>query len=321
MLSTLFDGWLTARAFASAQRRGVAPVTFQKVLTPLGRLRVTDTAGPGPVVVFVPDGPNVVEHYQALILRLSSSCRVVCFDMPGFGFSLPAASYTHSLDQGAQTVLDVLNYLNVPRATLAFSCANGFYALRAARLAPDRIAGLVLSQTPSLKAMHAWTMNVVPAPLKIPVLGQLVGWLMRKRAVASWYRLALPRGTDTSEFQDIALNALRCGACFSLAGVVQGLLREPDTALDVIDVPCTVIWGVKDRSHRATDPRSVLEIVPHAEVVEFDDCGHFPDLENSARYAEILQERISRHAATLSMVILRDKKLENPWRKNANIPL
>lgn len=321
MLSSLFDSWLAACAFATAQRRGVAPVAFQKVLTSLGTLRVTDTAGPGPVVVFVPDGPNVIEHYDGLIRRLSSSCRVVCFDMPGFGFSLPAASYTHSLDQGARTVLDVLNHLNIPRATLAFSCANGFYALRTAHLAPDRISSLVLSQTPSLKAMHAWTARVVPAPLKIPVLGQLLGWLMRKRAAASWYRLALPRGTDTSEFQGIGLNALRCGACFSLAGVVQGLLKEPPSALNVVDVPCTVIWGVKDRSHRATDPRSVLEIVPHAEVVEFDGCGHFPDLENSARYAEILQERILRQTATSPGVRRGDKKPENSWRKRGNIPL
>ncbi|HYW57652.1 MAG TPA: alpha/beta hydrolase [Polaromonas sp.] len=297
MLSARLDHWLAARALAGARQVSVAPA-FQEVRTALGGLRVTDTAGSGPVVVFVPDGPNVVEHYDGLIRRLSSSCRVVCFDMPGFGFSLPATSYTHSLDQGAQAVLEVLDHLNIPRATLAFSCANGFYALRAARLAPDKISGLVLSQTPSLQAMHAWTARVVPAPLKIPVLGQWLGWLLRTRAAASWYRVALPRGTDASIFHDLGLNALRCGACFSLAGVVQGLLRESVTALDGVMVPCTVIWGGKDRSHRVTDPRSVLEIVPHAELITFDECGHFPDLENSARYAEILLERISRQAAT-----------------------
>ncbi len=297
MLSARLDRWLTTRVLTGARRRGLVPA-FQEVHTVLGRLRVTDTAGPGPVVVFVPDGPNVVEHYDSLIRRLSPSCRVVCFDMPGFGFSLPAASYTHSLDQGAQAVLGVLDHLNISRATLAFSCANGFYALRAAKLAPSRISGLVLSQTPSLKAMHAWTDRVVPAPLKIPVVGQWLGWLLRQRAAASWYRIALPRGTDAAGFHDVGLNALRCGACFSLAGVVQGLLREPPSVLDGVQVPCTVIWGGKDRSHRDTDPRSVLEIVPQAELIAFDDCGHFPDLENSTRYADILLERILRHAAT-----------------------
>lgn len=295
ILSTRLDRWLAARALAGARRRRVAPA-FEEVHTALGRLRVTDTAGPGPVVVFVPDGPNVVEHYDALIRRLSPSCRVVCFDMPGFGFSLPDASYAHSLAQGAQAVLEVLDQLNIARATLAFSCANGFYALRAAQLAPHRIDGLVLSQTPSLKAMHAWAERVVPAPLKLPVLGQWLGWLFRQRAASSWYRIALPRGSDATGFREVGLHALRCGACFSLAGVVQGLLREPVAALDGVQTPCTLVWGSQDWSHHDTDPMSILHVVPHADVIRFDDCGHFPDLENSARYAQILLERISRQA-------------------------
>jgi pimeloyl-ACP methyl ester carboxylesterase len=100
-------------------------------------------------VVFVPDGPNVIEHYAGLILALSERLRVVCFDMPGFGHSLPR------LEQGANTVLAVLDRLDIRSATLAFSCANGFYALRAARLAPGRVSSLFLSRTPSLDAMHA----------------------------------------------------------------------------------------------------------------------------------------------------------------------
>jgi pimeloyl-ACP methyl ester carboxylesterase len=296
MLSTRLDRWLATRARKVARRRGAVPAGFQEVPTSAGRVRVADTGGLGPVVVFVPDGPNVVEHYAGLIARLSPACRVVCFDMPGFGFSVPGAAYAHSLDQGAQVVLDVLDQLGIARVTLAFSCANGFYALRAARLAPERILGLVLSQTPSLKAMHAWTARVVPAPLKVPVLGQWLGWLFRRRAASGWYRIALPSGTDASGFRDVGLQALRCGACFSLAGVVQGLLREPANALGGIQAPCTVIWGRKDRSHRQTEPRSLLEIVPHAELIEFDQCGHFPDLENSGPYVRILLEAMSRHA-------------------------
>lgn len=300
MLSARLDCWLAARTLASARRRRVAPA-FREVHTATGSLRVTDSGGSGPVVVFVPDGPNVVEHYEALIQRLSPSCRVVCFDMPGFGFSLPGEGYAHSLDQGGRTVLEVLDQLNISRATLAFSCANGFYALRAAQLAPQRISGLVLAQTPSLQAMHAWTERVVPAPLKLPVLGQSLGWLFRRRAASSWYRIALPRGTDAATFREAGLRALSCGACFSLAGVVQGLIREPVNALNGVQTPCTLIWGGKDRSHRDTDPLSILQVVPHADVIRFDECGHFPDLENSARYADILLERISRQAATPPM--------------------
>jgi len=33
---------------------------------------------------------------------------------------------------------------------------------------------------------------------------------------------------------------------------------------------------------------SFLELVPKAEVVRFEDCGHFPDLEQPERFADLL---------------------------------
>ncbi|MGG1946486.1 alpha/beta hydrolase [Trinickia sp. NRRL B-1857] len=253
-----------------------------------------DSASDKPCVVLVPDGPNVIEHYDRLIELLTPHLRVVCFDMPGFGHSLPSPSYEHSLNQGAAAVLGVLDGLNIKSTTLAFSCANGFYALRAAQIAPDRILHLVLSQTPSLTAMHRWVDRIIPWPLKTPVVGQIVGWLFQKKAANKWYNVALPKATRAQPFQDKALNALNNGACFCLAGVVQGLCREHEESLSNVTTPITVIWGTKDRSHKPTDPNSLCKSVPHAEVVQFQDCGHFPDVEQPERYAEILLERIAK---------------------------
>ena len=257
-----------------------------------GAVRLFDSGTAGPVVVMAPDGPNVIEHHHGVMSRLAASCRVICFDMPGFGFSLPRPDYTHSLDDGAAVVIDVLDSLQIPRATLAFSCANGLYALRAAKLAPDRIAGLVLSQTPSVASMHAWTDRTIPRPLRVPVLGQGVGWLLRERAALGWYGAALPRTTDPSSFRDVARTALRAGACFCLAGVVQGLTREEPAALQPVQQPCTLLWGGSDRSHKHTDPASLLDTAPRAEIVELDQCGHFPDLEAPERFTVLVQEQV-----------------------------
>jgi len=247
-------------------------------------------------VVLVPDGPNVIEHYDVLIGLLSRRLRVVCFDLPGFGYSFPQSSYGHSLDQGARAVLGVLDSLGIEKAALAFSCANGFYALRAASLAPERITSLVLSQTPSLAAMHAWTRRVIPWPLRIPVVGQIAAWLFRRKAARQWYGIALPRTTAPQPFQDKALDALSRGACFCLAGVVQGLGRESVTSLRGVATPCTMIWGAKDHSHKHTDPTSLRELVPTSEIVTFENCGHFPDVESPERFAALLIEKVEMHA-------------------------
>jgi pimeloyl-ACP methyl ester carboxylesterase len=264
--------------------------------TPVGSVCVYDSGSTKPCVVLVPDGPNVLEHYEALIGLLSDELRVVCFDMPGFGRSLPQASYTHSLDDGAQAVLGVMDALGIAQATLAFTCANGFYALRAAQIAPHRIVQLVLSQTPSLQAMHAWVDRIIPWPLKVPVLGQCLAWLFRHKTSHGWYRAALPYGTDTTTFQKTSRYSLVCGGCFCLAGVVQGLAKEAVGSLRDIRTPCTMVWGALDRSHKPTRAQSLLDCVPSAEIVQFDDCGHFPDLEQPARFAALLKAKVLRHS-------------------------
>ena len=157
-------------------------------------------------MVPVPDGPNVIEHDEHVAALLITDYRLVSFDMPGFGLSLPSVGYRHGLDQGAMAVLDVLDALGIGQATLAFSCAHGFY-------------------------------------------------------------------------------------------VVQGLLREDASALQVAHTPCTMVWGGLDRSHCATDARSVLDCVPHAQIVHFGDCGHFPDLEQPKRYATLLREHVLQHVS------------------------
>ncbi|GLQ89977.1 alpha/beta fold hydrolase [Dyella flagellata] len=296
MTGAWVDSFLTRLAAKRpiSLRRELSP--FRYIETAVGTVRAYDSGSTLPCVVMVPDGPNVIEHYAGLISLLSERLRVVCFDMPGFGYSLPQASYAHSLDQGARAVLGVLDDLGIERATLAFSCANGFYALRAAQLAPGRVANLVLSQTPSLSAMHAWSDRTIPKPLRVPVLGQITAWLFRQMTAAKWYGMSLPRTTDPQLFRERALTALSNGACFCLASVVQGLAREKCDDLHGIKAPCTMIWGEQDYSHRLTDPCSLHEVLSHAEIVRFEDCGHFPDLEQPGRFAELLIEQVFRYA-------------------------
>jgi pimeloyl-ACP methyl ester carboxylesterase len=296
MLSSLLDSWLARWSAAHHSGGSSSAASVSLIDTRAGSLRLFDSASAKSCVVFVPDGPNVVEHYATLIRILAPELRVVCFDMPGFGFSLPGPSYRHSLDQGASAILAVLDRLEIASATLAFSCANGFYALRAARMAAPRISSLFLSQTPSLDAMHAWTDRVIPWPLRVPVVGQTVAWLSRYKAAHGWYDIALPKTTDREPFRQPARQALAGGGCFCLAGVVQGLSRESAASVKGVSIPCTMIWGGKDRSHRYTKAESLLECVPHAEIVHFDDCGHFPDLEAPERYAKLLLDHVKRYA-------------------------
>ncbi len=261
--------------------------------TRYGTLRVRDT-GPStalgtngkPVVLMTPDGPNVIAHHEKVIGLLAPHARVICFDMPGFGFSKAAFRYGHKVEEGAGVVLSVMDALDVKQASLAFSCANGFYAIAAAKLAPQRIRSLVLCQTPGLSAMPAWTQANVPKLIQRPVVGQITMRLAKRKFAHAWYGMAMNDKTQRDEFRATADEALTHGGCFCLADVVQGLRKGTDAQLMGVKQPATLIWGDSDRSHKHTRAESLLELLPHARIKHSPGCGHFPDLEQPQNYVE-----------------------------------
>ena len=102
MIGSLLDSFLTRRSASGRTGSALAGLSMRFIESTASSIRVLDSGSGKPCIVFVPDGPNVIEHYERLSELLAPDYRVVCFDMPGFGFSLPSSSYTHSLDQGAR---------------------------------------------------------------------------------------------------------------------------------------------------------------------------------------------------------------------------
>jgi pimeloyl-ACP methyl ester carboxylesterase len=141
--------------------------------------------------------------------------------------------------------------------------------------------------------MHAWVARVIPWPLKVPAVGQIAAWVFRQEMAHDWYDAALPKARDRVPFREPARQSLASGGCFCLVGVVQDLLKERPESLAGVTAPCTMIWGGQDKSHRHTHVDALLGCVPHARIVRFDDAGHFPDLEQSARYAGLLLEHFA----------------------------
>jgi len=240
----------------------------------------------------VPDGPCVIEHFERLIAELSPHFRVICFDMPGLGFSYPEPDYNFGLEHGTKVIISVIDALHIERATLSFSCSNGFVAISVAKNYPERVSRLVLAQTPSVHEMkNQWIDRNVPKVVRVPYVGQIINTAMSGKLASKWFDMSLPRNTPEKEvFVEHALSAIRSGGCFCLASIVQGLQNLGDNDLGAVEVPTTMVWGNQDWSHRDTNFESLLELVPHCEIHEFAGCGHFPNLEQPRAFAAVIME-------------------------------
>lgn len=252
------------------------------------RARIT---GDGPrTFVIIPDPPNTIEHYDALIELLRPHAQVVVFEVPGFGLSFPRTGrFDFSPRAYTALTIEVIEHLGLRDVTLVYACIGGYVGLMASRQRPDLVSRLVLCQTPSQDDMRRWAKRFDKLGLLgMPVVGQGLMMIAKDRATRFWYQAALPEGADDAPFLSPALAAQSQGGPYALASGIQAMRTLAPDSLDGVAQPTTIVWGHADRTHAKTEPRSLLPVVPHARFVSFDRSGHFPDLEEPERFAALL---------------------------------
>jgi pimeloyl-ACP methyl ester carboxylesterase len=245
-------------------------------------------------VVLAADPPIVLEHYDVLVRAMGEGVRVVGLELPAFGFSWARRGFEFSLAGAVTAVSSFLDAIRVQDATLCFPCVSGFVALGVAAARPDLVRDLVLCQTPSYDGALAWKRSRDPRGiLARPVVGQLAMHALKRKRAPAWLSLAVGDRSQTPWIQHIAEDKLRQGSRWSLASAFQQFLVEGAAPPRAV-CPVTAVWGTRDGSHAATDRRGSLELGRDVRLLEWDDVGHFADLEAPERFAALLRGEAGR---------------------------
>lgn len=241
-------------------------------------------------VVFCTDPPVVLELYDELIRELEKDFRVVVFEPPAFGVSLPRAGLDFSMPGTVAIVREFLLHLGESSCVLAFPCVPAYSALWLAAHEPQLVKALVLMQAPDWHEELRWKNRRDPKNiLGRPYLGQLMMRLLGRKRARDWYRFVLGRRELLEPFTAETQRAFDHGGCFSLASAFQKFLSGAEPAFGLIRQPALVIWGGMDRSHAGTDRESIRRYLPQARIVHFAESGHFPELEAPQRFAAELR--------------------------------
>jgi pimeloyl-ACP methyl ester carboxylesterase len=260
---------------------------MRDVEVPQGTLRVRE-AGTGPrTLVLSADPPNVLEMYGPLMVALKRHARVVAFEPSGFARSRARRRDALSLDGQADATIALLDALKTGPSVLALPCLGAYASLRVARKRPDLVAGIVAIQAPAWREERAWIDRIDRrGVLRAPIVGPLVSYLGAARIARGWYRAAHADPEAADAFGALAVEAFDHGARFPLGQALRAAARAapPPAAA----VPTLVVWGAKDRSQARSDPAGFREHAPDAEVVAFEDAGHFPELEQPRRFADVV---------------------------------
>lgn len=115
-----------------------------------GRIALTDTAGPGPAVLFIHGNSSCKEIFRGqLESLLASRMRCIAFDLPGHGQSDDAVdpARTYTFRGYAEAAIDVLHALGVHRTIVVGWSLGGHIAIDLLELGVP-LAGILLTGTP-----------------------------------------------------------------------------------------------------------------------------------------------------------------------------
>jgi pimeloyl-ACP methyl ester carboxylesterase len=251
-------------------------------------------SGSGPrTLVLAADPPVVVEQYDKLIELLKNAFRVVVFEVPGFGFSMPLAPFRFDFTKLNDVIAKFLRQLDFGPHILAFPCVAAYGAIDIAARFPELVSHVVLIQAPSWMEEIRWKHGRDKTGLlSRPVVGQLALQVLKRRRAPLWFDAAVGNRGMLADFVATTDHAFSGGASFCLASAFQRYLTDTPPPLPPVRQPSLIIWGGADRSHRHTDKTSSKLYCPEAEEVLLAHAGHFPELEQPELFAEKVKQWI-----------------------------
>lgn len=266
---------LAAPALAApSSRSGFAPV-------PDGKL-FYETSGRGRPVVLIHSAFMSLRMWDRTARALAASGRrVLRYDMRGHGRSpFPSAPTAYYEDVRA-----VMDALDVARADIVGSSLGGVVAFDFARAHPDRVRRLVLA-------------GAAPGGGGAdPEEGKRVGAMIataRRDGVAAGVEkwLALPMNAHASgrAREEIRRAALDAPEMFKLKfWPVKDLQPPAMTRLAEVAAPVLVISGAHDSPSLRADAARAAHALANARFATFEDSGHFPNLEEPARFNRLVE--------------------------------
>ena len=259
-----------------------------------------DVTGPGPApprrtLVLLHAFPLAAEMWRPQLEAAPAGWRFVAPDLSGFGQSQGGdPPLTASMDGYARDVVALLDHLGVGRAVIAGLSMGGYVAFGLLRLAPERVAGLVLADTRAEADDEAARLG----------RDRMAETLAQGGAAAVYGRM-LPGllGATTRESRPGVVERVQelvlAQPADGIRLAIQSLKSRPDSTplLAGISCPTLVIVGDEDQITTVDVARRLHASIPGAEMAVIERAGHLSNLEGPEAFNRVLLAFLSRAAA------------------------
>ncbi|WP_084398757.1 alpha/beta fold hydrolase [Henriciella aquimarina] len=264
---------------------------------PNGRIRYHE-AGSGPAVIFIHGGgpgaygfSNFSKNMQALADR---GFRSIVYDHPGFGESEHRNIKGGMFDAMAEALLELMDYLELDKASLVGNSLGGGTALVLALDHPERVDKLILmgpgggmpvhSTFPTEGIMRMATFYDGDGP-SIEKVDRVVDLLVYDRSDIT---------PDLIEKRFEAATRPEIVAAPPLAGQVGNTANDLwRRDLESLPHETLIIWGAEDRVLPVDMAFQFQRRIPEADLHIYSKCGHWAQWEKAEEFNSLVADFIS----------------------------
>jgi pimeloyl-ACP methyl ester carboxylesterase len=259
-------------------------------------------AGEGPLVVLIHGVAGRAEQWDPVARQLADRYTVLAPDLLGHGRSAkPRGDY--SLGAYAASVRDLMIALGIRRrGTIVGHSLGGGIAMQFAYQFPPFAERLVLVSSGGLGREVHLLLRAATLPGSELVLPLIAA--DRIRAVgaaigALFGRLGLSAGPDLAEMARGYDSLADAGARQAFLHTLRSVIDPTGQRVDATDrlylaeeMPSLVIWGRRDPLIPVDHAGIAHRAMPGSRLEVFDESGHFPQLDDPIRFADVLSDFI-----------------------------
>ncbi|MFN8483934.1 MAG: alpha/beta hydrolase [Anaerolineae bacterium] len=226
--------------------------------------------GAGHPIVLVHGLAGSHRWWQRTVEAFARQGRVYSVDLVGFGESRSGDGF--DLEKGAHYLAAWMDYLGIRSATVIGHSMGGYIAAELAADYPDKVNLLVL-------------VDAATTPLGVNMVRNAMSMAQEARRAPL---TLLP--TFFSDMRRAGVKTIwHAGMQLCTADIRHKLAR--------IQQPTLLVWGERDMLTPIDFAHSLVQTMPNARLVTFEDCGHAPQWERAEEFTGAILTFIKSHRA------------------------
>ena len=226
--------------------------------------------GEGEPLLLLHQQPRSSDEFRELMPIFAQNRQIIAMDLMGLGDSdKPPKMY--SIADYATTVIELLDKLDIKKASILGNHTGAFVAGEVAAAYPERIKKLILCNLPGFNEEgKAKLLEAFSKGFNIQEDGShfMERWLARSKYVGS-----------AKLNHRWVLDDLKCfGYPLYAVWAVANYCLDAEARFSLINCPTLLLWGLKDveqfeklGSSKAKDRFFITKAIPHGQVVEIED--------------------------------------------------